>query len=184
MSHKYKVIDDSQPTFITVTVIDWVDVFIRPKYTKILDSSLNHCIQNKGLQVHAYVYMTSHIHLIVSSKGEALQDIIRDFKKFTSKRIIEAVKEYPESRRGWLLKKFSFAAKRTKRGVNFKFWKDGFHPVLLDTLRKVEHRLNYIHYNPVAAGLVYHERDWVNSSYSAYEEGNRETTGVKLAPLW
>ncbi len=184
MSHKYKVIESLQPTFITLTVVDWVDVFIRPEYTKILDASFNYCIAEKGLQVHAYVYMTSHLHAIVSSNGEELQHIIRDFKKFTSKRIVEAIQEYPESRREWFLKKFSYAAQRTERGVNFKFWKDGFHPVLLDNFEKVEQRLNYIHYNPVSARFVYHERDWVNSSYAAYEDGNRERPCVKIKPLW
>jgi len=184
MSHKYKALDKTQPTFITITVVDWVDVFIRQEYIKILDTSLNYCIQNKGLRVHAFVYMTSHIHLIVTSEGEALQDVMRDFKKFTSKKIIEAIKEYPESRRQWLLKKFSFAAKRIERGVNYKFWKDGYHPVLLDTFKKIEQRVNYIHYNPVAARFVYHERDWINSSYCVYEEGNCEIPRVRVEPLW
>ena len=184
MSEKYKVIDSMQPTFITITVVDWVDVFIRMDYFRILNDSLNYCIENKGLKVHAYVYMTSHLHLIVSSDSGNLQDIIRDFKKFTSKLLIEAIKEYPESRRVWLLRKFSFAAKRIKRGVNYKFWKDGFHPVLLDSFKKIEQRVNYIHYNPVAARLVYHERDWINSSYAAYEEGNREVPGVRVLPFW
>ena len=184
MSEKYKVIDSHQPTFITLMVIDWVDVFIRPEYTKILDESFNYCIAEKGLQVHAYVYMTSHLHAIVSSNGEELQNIIRDFKKFTSKRIVEAIKEYPESRREWLLKKFSYAAQRTKRIANFKFWKDGFHPVILDTFIKIEQRVNYIHYNPVSARFVYQERDWINSSYAAYEDGNREKPFIKIKKHW
>ena len=121
MSHKYKVIDGQQPTFITLTVIDWVDIFIRPEYTKILDEPFNYCIAEKGLQVHAYVYMTSHLHAIVSSNGEELHTIIRDFKKFTSKKIVKALQKYPESRREWLLKKFSFAAQRINRGANYKF---------------------------------------------------------------
>jgi len=184
MSNKYKVIDSTQPTFITITVIDGVDVFVRLEYFKILDDSLNYCIEDKGLKVHAYVYMTSHIHLIVSSDTAQLQDIIRDFKKFTSKQLVLAIKEYPESRREWLLRKFRYAAKRIRRGTNYKFWKDGFHPVLLDSVKKMEQRVNYIHYNPVAAGFVYHERDWINSSYCAYEEGNLELPGVKVIPLW
>lgn len=184
MSHRYKVLDSTQPNFITITVVDWVDVFIRLEYYKILDNSLNYCIENKGLKVHAYVYMTSHLHLIVSSETFELQDIFRDFKKFTSKRLIEAIKDYPESRREWFLKKFKFAAKRIKRGVNYKFWKDGFHPVLLDTFKKIEQRVNYIHYNPVAARFVYHERDWINSSYAAYEDDNQEVPGVKVIPFW
>ncbi len=55
---------------------------------------------------------------------------------------------------------------------------------LLDNYKKIEQRINYIHYNPVAAGFVYHERDWKNSSFSAYEEGNREIPNVKVNVLW
>ncbi len=184
MSHKYKVRDSTQPTFITITVVDWIDLFVRQTYFKILDDSLNYCIAQKGLKVHAYVYMSSHIHLIVSSETKELSDIIRDFKKFTSKALIEAIKEFPESRRIWLLKKFQFEAKRIKRGVNYKVWKDGYHPILLDTVKKMEQRLNYIHHNPVAAYLVYHERDWVHSSYAAYEDGNIEKPNVNMNRLW
>ncbi|WP_348797542.1 hypothetical protein [Flavobacterium adhaerens] len=53
MSEKYKVIDSTIPTFITITVVDWVDLFIRPIYCNILDESLNYCIKEKGLSVHA-----------------------------------------------------------------------------------------------------------------------------------
>ncbi len=184
MSEKYKVIDSTMPTFITLTLVGWVDLFIRPVYSEVIDRSLNYCISNKGLQVHGYVYMTSHLHLIVSSVTEELQNIIRDFKKFTSKELIKVIKEHPESRREWLLNKFSYEAKRTGRAVNYKVWQDGFHPVLLDTVKKIEQRLNYIHYNPKEAGFIYHERDWVNSSYIVYEEDNKEICNVNIAPLW
>ncbi len=67
MSEKYKVIDSTAPTFITITVVDWVDLFVRPVYCNILDESLNYCIKEKGLSVYAYVYMTSHVHLIATA---------------------------------------------------------------------------------------------------------------------
>ncbi|WP_240927941.1 hypothetical protein [Cellulophaga sp. Z1A5H] len=44
--------------------------------------------------------------------------------------------------------------------------------------------LNYAHYNPMASELVYHERDWKNSSYAIYEEDNPEIPSVKVHPLW
>nr|WP_309755318.1 transposase [Flavobacterium sp.] len=96
MSEKYKVIDSTAPTFITITVVDWVDLFTRPLYCNILDESLNYCIKEKGLSVHAYVYMTSHIHLIVTALEGELQNMIRDFKKYTSKKLIKAIQEHPE----------------------------------------------------------------------------------------
>ena len=135
MSERYKVLNSLYPTFITITVTGWVDLFIRRVYTKILDDSLNYCIKNKGLTVHAYVYMTSHIHLIVSSEKSELASIIRDFKRHTSKELVEAVKDINESRREWLLNKFSFEAKRSGRTKNYKLWQDGFHPITFLKLR-------------------------------------------------
>ena len=84
MSEKYKVIDSTTPTFITTTLVDWVDLLVRPIYCNILDESINYCIKEKGWSVHAYVYMSSHIHLIVTAFDGELQNVIHDFKKFTS----------------------------------------------------------------------------------------------------
>ena len=84
MSEKFKVFDSKIPHFITITVvvpiaIGRVDVFTRMQYAEIIDKSLKYCIENKGLTVMAYVYMTNHIHLIVKSETNELQNIIRYF---------------------------------------------------------------------------------------------------------
>lgn len=136
MSEKYKVIDSTVSTFITITVLDWVDLFVRPVYSTIIDDALNYGIKEKGLSVHAYVYMTSHLHLIVTAFDGELQNVVRDFKKFTSKKLVAAIVEHPESRREWLLRKFSYEAQKSGRAANYKLWQDGFHPVILDTFRK------------------------------------------------
>jgi REP element-mobilizing transposase RayT len=184
MSEKYKVIDSTVPTFITTTVVDWVDLFTRPVYCNILDKSLNYCRKEKGLSVHTYVYMTSHIHLIVTALDGELQNVIRDSKQFTSKKRIEAIKEHPENRRKWLLRKFSFEAQKTGRANNYKLWHDGFHPVILDTLEKIEQRLHYIHHDAVDALIVFYERDYVNSSDRNYEKNNTGFYNVNVEPLW
>lgn len=183
MSEKYKVIESSTPTFITLTIVGWVDLFIRKVYSNILDDSIKYCIKNKGLVVHAYVYMTNHIHLIVSSEGDELQNIVRDFKKHTSKQLAIAIDSTYESRSEWMLNKFKFEANRTGRATNYKIWQDGFHPVILDNNKKIDQRVKYIHYNPIQAGFVNHERDWVNSSYLAYEEENTQTN-FKIHHIW
>jgi len=41
--------------------------------------------------------MSNHIHLIVGRDGqEKIHDIIRDFKKFSSVKIIKAIQENPQ----------------------------------------------------------------------------------------
>jgi REP element-mobilizing transposase RayT len=67
MSSKYKVVDSSIPHFVTFTVVGWVDVFSRQCYKEILLESLRYCQTNKGLDLHAWVIMTNHLHMIMSS---------------------------------------------------------------------------------------------------------------------
>lgn len=184
MSEKYKTVDSSRPTFITLTVIDWVDLFTRDRYCKLLDESLNYCIHSKGLIVHSYVYMFSHIHLIVTTEQDNLPEIIRDFKKYTTKQLIHLINESGESRSEWLLNKFGFAADRIKRNKKYKIWKDGFYPILLDTNEKISQRVNYIHMNPVDAMICKNPEGYVNSSYSLYHDEGNYCGGLKIDTLF
>ena len=155
MSEKYKVRNQAGLHFVTFTIIDWIDIFTKPVYKHIIINSFIYCQSNKGLIIHAYVIMSNHIHAILSTNNiSPLQNIIKDFKKYTSKRIVEAIKEHPESRRKWLLHRFENAAKRIKRGVNYKVWQNGFHPVELYNNIMIKQRLDYIHNNPVEAEFV------------------------------
>ena len=89
--------------YLTLTIEEWIDVFSRPVYKHIIVDSLNYCIANKGLEVYCWCLMSNHLHLVAcASEDGNLSDILRDFKKFTSKAIIEAIKEVPESRRDCL----------------------------------------------------------------------------------
>src|SRR6478672_13821045 len=99
MADAYRITDQFVAYFITLTVIDWVDVFARKEYKEILIDNLRFCIENKGLRVYEFVIMSNHLHAIVSSDKLPLSDIIRDFKKFTAKRIIEQILNSGESRK-------------------------------------------------------------------------------------
>ena len=177
----YKITDQNAMHFLTFTVVDWVDAFTKKDYRLELVDSMNYCIKEKGLIVYGWVIMSNHMHAIWQAKeGYLLSDIIRDFKKFTAKRIISMIKEGNESRKVWMLKKFEYAGKRLKRISKYKFWKDSNHAVYLgpeDTKMK-EQKLEYIHNNPVKAMLVYSADDYVFSSAGDYagEKGLVEIT--------
>ena len=96
----YKIRDQQAVHFITFATVQWVDVFTRSDYVNIIMASLAYCQKEKGLLIHAYCIMPNHLHLIISTLTNNLSDIIRDFKKFTSARIIKAIEENTkESRR-------------------------------------------------------------------------------------
>ena len=86
---RYKIQDQQGLYFLTPTVIHWIDVFTRRDYKDIIVDSLRYCIKEKGLVVNSWGLMSNHLHLIVRANGtNRLSDILRDFKKFTSKKIV------------------------------------------------------------------------------------------------
>jgi len=70
--------------------------------------------------MYAWVVMPSHRHMIISSDKEDLPAIIRDFKKYPAKRIINLLSEINESRSEWLLNAFSKAGSKLKRIKSIK----------------------------------------------------------------
>nr|WP_294476589.1 transposase [uncultured Bacteroides sp.] len=156
--------------FITTTVVDWVDIFTRPKYKHILLDSLTYCQQQKGLKIYAWVLMSNHLHAIVSAGAEqSVADIIRDFKKFTSKRILE--EDPQESRREWMLDRFRFAGANDKKITNYRFWQDGYHPKFICSHDFYRLKLNYIHDNPVRQEVVARQEEYRYSSAVDYAGG-------------
>lgn len=178
---RYKIADQEQVYFLTLTVIDWVDVFTRKDYKLLLVDSLNYCAASKGLEIFAWVIMSNHIHLMVRAKeGFELSHIVRDFKKFTSKAITAKILEIGESRREWLLNKFAFEAKRTARAKNYKVWRDDNHAICLEKSEWINQRLNYIHQNPVRQMIVNNPEDYVFSSAIDYADGKGLVTITKI----
>lgn len=153
---KYIITDQHDCYFLTLTVIKWVDLFTRREYRDILVNSLNYCVEHKGLKLYAWVIMTNHVHLVAECGApHRMSDFLRDFKKFTSKQLIETVQEIPESRREWLEDRFSFEARRTRRAKNYKIWRDDNHAINLSEYQiNIMEKIDYVHNNPVVMGWV------------------------------
>lgn len=158
MGFEYRIKDQYGQYFVTFTVHQWVDVFTWSAYTDIVLESLNYCQKEKGLKIYAWVIMTNHIHLIVSSAGDKLSDIIRDFKKFTASKIYNAIEtNETESRKRWLL----WLLKKDDR---IWFWEAGYHGEEILTPSFCQSKVDYIHMNPVKAGIVEKEEEYLLSS--------------------
>ncbi len=95
----YRIKDEAATHFLTFTIVGWIDVFSRKVYKDIFIESLQFCQQRKGLVVYAYVIMTNHVHLILSAKNGNLSSVVRDLKKYTSRKILETITNEPESRK-------------------------------------------------------------------------------------
>lgn len=171
MSTRYKILNPEGAYFLTLTTVGWIDVFSRKSYKDILIESLRYCQGNKGLQLFGYIIMSNHLHLIAQAERANLPDVLRDFKKFTARKIIEAIQQPQESRREWLLYQLRWYAKRNrKRRSTYQLWQPDNHPIVVFSPKVIWQKLGYIHWNPVKAGLVAEPQHYLYSSARNYAE--------------
>jgi REP element-mobilizing transposase RayT len=171
MSDKYKIYDNDRPYFITMTAVGWIDIFTRKELKLLIVDSLQYCQKNKGLDIYGWCLMPSHLHMICSADdGFNLSDILRDFKKFTSKAIIKAIAEIGESRSEWLIELFHRYCEYLKRDQQFKVWQDGNNAKVIVSNEFFFEKLQYIHNNPVEDMIVQNPEDYLFSSARNYAD--------------
>ncbi len=169
MSSKYQFSNNDHLYFVSFAVVNWIDVFARKEYKNIIIKSIEYCQQSKGLELYAWIIMTNHIHLIIGSATNKLSDIMRDLKKHTSVKLKEAIIDNKnESRREWMMELFIKAGKANSNNDNFQFWQQDNHPIELITPKFTHQKLDYIHNNPVVAGIVEKPEDYLYSSARDY----------------
>jgi REP element-mobilizing transposase RayT len=118
----YQIIEQDKAYFVTLQVVDWVDVFSREVYRKIIVENLCYCIAHKGLEIYAWVVMSNHVHLMFRSKAAELSNTLREFKSFTAKIILNEMNNCQESRKEWMFRQFKSATIRHKRNAAYQFW--------------------------------------------------------------
>ena len=170
MSRNYKFYNPDGVYFISLAVVEWMDVFTRNEYKNILIDSLHYCQQYKGMEIFAWCIMTNHVHLVFRSAGDQKPELlIGDFKRFTSKAIVKAITENPkESRKEFLLEQFLKAANKSSNVKQYQFWRHDNKPIELWSNKVIDEKIDYIHNNPVEEGLVFRPEDYQYSSAVDY----------------
>ncbi len=169
MGESYQIRDPQGLYFLTFQVVGWADIFTRKIYRDILIESFQYCRLQKGLKLHSYVIMSNHVHCILSTEFN-LSAIVRDFKKFTSKAILKQLESPKESRKDWMKLVFEYHAKYNKRVKLVQFWTHENHAVELSTNAMIDSRIKYIHQNPVKAGIVENDYEYLYSSARNFAE--------------
>jgi len=116
--------------------------------------------------------MTNHMHLVFRSAGDNKpEDLLGDFKRFTSRAIVRAIMDNPkESRRNWLLEQFKKAAAQSSYVKHHQFWRHDNKPIEIWSNKILVEKIRYIHNIPVEEGLVFKPENYVYSSARDYSE--------------
>jgi REP element-mobilizing transposase RayT len=182
MSTGYKIEEQDELHYVTFQIVRWVDLFTRQIYRDIVINSLVFCQQHKGLEIYAFVVMSNHLHLLVKSERAELSNTIKEFKSYTAKEMLKAINTESESRRDWMLNLFEFSAKQHKRNEKYQLWTHENHAEIIYSNQFMDVKINYIHENPVRAGIVEKVEDYLYSSAKNYA-GLQGVLDVTLVPF-
>jgi putative transposase len=178
MSRKYKFHNEEGLYFVSFATVYWIDVFVREVYFDIVFNGLKYCEQNKGMEIYAWCIMPSHVHLIFRAKDNNPSDVLRDFKRVSSKRLLNAIEENPtESRKEWMLWMMKKAGTKNSNVSHRQFWQQHNKPIELWSSYVIQQKVDYIHNNPVEAGFVTNAVDW---KYSSAANFNNSLAEIKL----
>jgi len=144
-------IEGASLAFVTTTATDWAQVFNLPSAAIVTLQELGTTLAQFQASLSGYVLMPSHIHMLVGlPEIFRLSEFVQTFKSISSRRLKEID-----------LQEFLSAFERDGK---FRLWKPRFDDLIITSEKQFRIKLEYIHNNPVKAGLVARPSDWPYSS--------------------
>ncbi len=157
--------------FVTTTIVDWKPVFNEPIIARSVLQQLGDSLNYFHVSLAGYVLMPTHLHALLGfPHAEELSRFMQSFKILSSKK----VKELPQ------LARFNF---QDARG-SFSLWKPRFDDLMITSERQFTVKLNYIHENPVRAGLAALAVDWAYSSAGAWCQNKEGLLPIEKQFKW
>jgi putative transposase len=151
-------------SFFTATNLNWLPLLQNDQHKQIVLDSLLFLTTQKRVILYAFVIMYNHIHLIWQPAGEYLpKQIQHSFLKYTAQQIKFHL---IANDRGSLAQYKVAAADR-----EYQFWERNSLSIELYSEKMFLQKMNYIHNNPVKAGLCRYPEEYLYSSARFYETG-------------
>lgn len=153
--------------FITVTCLEWKPVLADDRFKEIIIDSLRFLSKEERITVYAFVIMQNHFHMIWQIMGDhERKNVQRDFLRFTSQQILKHLR----NERSPLQDELLVHAKDRIRQV----WERNSLGIPLWSEKVIDQKLEYIHYNPVKAGLCEYPEDYKYSSARFYYKNKKD----------
>lgn len=131
--------------FISTTAVDHVHLFRRDVIKRIIVDSLDYMRAHSWIRIYVFVVMPNHVHIVVRFLGQrTLADVMRDFKKHTSKQII---RQYHAENNQKVLAFLEQAAAQIPK-QRYKVWEDRYDARNVFSPDFLRQKVEYIHNNP------------------------------------
>jgi putative transposase len=183
------MLSNSQPNvpldacyFLTLNIVDKIDLFVRPAYKQVITDALNHFVRAQGLHLYSWCLMSSHLHLVLRTRdGAAPAYFERDFKRYTTPALLKTIEMEMDFRRDWMLQRFEEYGKSLRRLEKYHLWQNCSSPLRIenDQPRLLMDQIAHVHENPVREGIVDQPDAYLFSSARDYT-GIRGFVAVKV----
>jgi REP element-mobilizing transposase RayT len=181
-AHDKPIVPRDACYFLTLNVVDKIDVFVRPAYKQVIADALNYFVSTQGLTIYAWCLMTSHLHLMIKTKGGMGPAYFeRDFKKYTTPEIAKAIEMEMDFRRDWMMKRFEDFSKSLRKLEKWHLWQNCSSPLHIDASQPglLMERIDHIHENPLREKIVDMPEAYMFSSARDYA-GIKGLVNVKI----
>jgi REP element-mobilizing transposase RayT len=144
--------------YVTGNFVDRLQVFAEPACCTVFLDELRSLDQRWPSKLIAYVLMPDHFHLIINPRDGRIRELIGELKSLSARSIVK------------ISKQFKFPSNADGHQV----WQESFKDIPLWSGWMIWQKINYIHANPVKAGLVKSAKDYRWSSFrSFYSQGDK-----------
>ena len=158
MAHRFVVSQDSPVLYITVVTKDRLAVFRTDEMKEVLCRAIDEARKSAGFLLFAYVVMIDHLHLLIS-RPSTTSDVLRVLKGLTARRVIDYLKL-----KNYFTSLAKLAHQERERNYKHSLWQTEKNVLPIFSERMFMEKLNYIHLNPVRAGLSERASDYRWSS--------------------
>src|SRR5882724_6017363 len=158
MAHRFVVSQDSPVLYITIVTKDRLAVFRTDEMKEVLCRAIDEARKSAGFLLFAYVVMIDHLHLL-TSRPSTTSDVLRVLKGLTARRVIDYLKV-----NNYLSSLAKLAHQERERNYRHSLWQTEKNVFPIFSEGMFMEKLNYIHQNPVRAGLVERATDYLWSS--------------------
>lgn len=178
----YYIKHQNEPYFLTLNIVEWIDLFTNYHHRRLIVKALNYCTHHKGLMIYAWCIMHNQLLLVAQARPKSrLSAIMRDLKKYTSKKLLSDILLNNEPRKLWVISRLAHVSKHSGRIKYFKLWQDGGTADLLYAPSLFNAAISFVHQQPVFAQLVDQAKDYNFSSAKDYA-GRQGMIGLTNIP--
>jgi len=159
--------------FVTGNIIDRLPVFTRTEYCTTFFQVLDEVSHDWPCKLIAYVLMPDHVHFVCNPRDGRIKEFTGAVKSLSAKRICDLNGEEQFVR-----------ARPDTDGSTHQVWQESFKALPLWSGRMIWQKINYIHANPVKAGICKSAKDYQWSSFRVFYQGATEPLPVDRDWWW